>query len=228
MIIKERLLQQAIGEIRFKPKLSFHRYRFDLSDKFLEKLPSWNLNWRIIELFDQKEKEKSNRIFSLTNHAASLLFKKLGVYENFKSLAQFLFENTVKDLNIDSFIRYGIRLFYLYEIDLSFANLKDHLLGRLYKDDLFRAIEITPAPEDLAYVIVFKRANKKFRLTLGPLSREEIRNNFAEDSDLEVALLIDIDCYFENIPARETRPFLAESFHEISKMREQLDAYLQG
>ena len=85
--MKAPLLIQSICEIRFNPTFNFHKKRFELCEKFLKKLPYWNINWKIIELFNTKNREDSSQLFALTNHGASFSDKKIQNYEEFVNLS---------------------------------------------------------------------------------------------------------------------------------------------
>jgi len=230
MKFKTPFIKQVICEIRFNPILGYHQKRIETCEKFKEKLPHWWLDIARIDMYDQKEKEESQRIFTLTSRGASLLYKDVGPYDNFKALSSYLLENVTSNLEIRDVTRIGVRFFYLSEFENSFSKLKDLLISKLYKNEFTKNLEIERKLSDLAYILVFSQNNTKFRIALGPVSKKEIQERFGnkEEKDLEVALLFDLDCFLENISSTIIKKFLKTSYTYSHAILDKTINYLKG
>lgn len=226
MKFSDPTLQQAICEIRFKPTIKVHNYRFDLVEEFSEIFPYWNVNWRIIELYDNIKKEDSNQMYGLTNQGASLLYKYIQNYEKFDELSNFLIKNTVKKLEIEKFIRYGVRFFYLYGFNGSFNKLRELLINKFYNNKFFTSVEPTSKINDLAYIVVFSQSQINFRINLGPLSKKEIQDMFDKETLMDIALLVDVDCYLEDISSDIITSHLTKSHKGTKYYLEKIENYL--
>jgi|GEM_PF-4666413 len=223
MKFKAPFIKQAICEIRFNPILSYHQKRFEICEKFKEKLPYWWFDIARIDMYEQKEKEASQRLFTMTCRGASLLFKDVGPYDNFKALSSYLLENVTSGMEINDIIRLGARFFYLSEYENSFNNLKDLLVSKLYMNEFIKNLKIQEKLSDLAYVLDFTQNNTKFHLALGPVSRKEIEERFGgKEKTIDVALIIDLDCFLENVSSTIIKSFLRTSFTDSQAILEKI------
>lgn len=214
MNFKKSFIKQAIWEIRFLPALNYHNKRVEICEKIKDKLPHWRLDVRKIDMYDQLEKEESQKNFSFTSRGASLSYKDVDHYDNFKSLSIFLTENIKTGLNIKDIIRFGIRFFYLIEFEGSFTLLRNLMIKKLYKKEFLKRLEVGKNIFDLGYNIDFKKENTKYHLVLGPVAKREIKDRFGgeEYDNLKTAILFDIDCYLESVSSNIIKSFLKDSY----------------
>jgi hypothetical protein len=195
MQINNPVLYECISEIRYPSQFIYYNERYNICNDIQQKLPNWKVDIGKIILNDsinQKESRISNFVF--TNKGASLNTKNLKTYENFKSLAGFVFQKVISGLNITQIGRMGIRSFLIFQSDSDFSELKDFLFEKLFnveikKKDIFG--EIT----DIAYVVNSKKYNSDLRIAIGPLTKSELISKYRyEDNKIpEVSILLDID-----------------------------------
>lgn len=222
--LKKPFIERAICEIRYSGTLTYHERRLTLCKEIMEKkreFPQWSLNTPTIQLRDQKEKENSNRIFTISSKGSLLLFRNPGEYENFTSLADYLMTKTIEVLEIDNLIRIGIRIFYFSEINETFEQLKNALITKLFNR---KSIEsFSGSIKDVASIIEFKNDEYDFNVRIGPLSSEEIKGEIYKGEKYYVlkekinpSLLVDIDYFKKNCSSKRIRSILKDSKTDIT------------
>jgi uncharacterized protein (TIGR04255 family) len=149
--------------------------------------------------FGKKEEDRKN-FFRFTNRGASLNTHNAGVYDNFKSLAEYVFPKIIDGLGLVKLDRIGIRSFYIFPSDSGFSYLKELLFNKLYNVEVNNN-KIFGEITDIAYVINTRKNNCDLHIEIGPLRKEEImsRFNFVGKIAPEVSILLDMDCYKKNI-----------------------------
>ena len=224
------ILYNCICEIRFKPKFIYHSKRYEICEKFQNKLPNWNIDVGKIELndsFGKKEEDRKN-FFRFTNRGASLNTNNAGVYENFKSLAEFIFPKIINGLGLVELDRIGIRSFFIFQSDSGFSDLKDFLFNKLYNVEV-KNNKIFGEITDIAYVINTRKNNCDLHIEIGPLKKEEIMNRFGFVGKIapEVSILLDLDYYKKNIESDILLNMLKEYNKIIDDIQADLLNYLK-
>jgi len=210
----EPYIKQAIWEIRFTPILAFHKKRIDICEKFVDKLPHWGLDMRKIEMYDQLEKESSDRKFTLTNRGASFIFKNVGHYDNFKSPSIYFLENITRDLDIKKISRFGVRLFFITKYTKEFNQLKNLISKKIYNEQFLKNLNQEKKISDVGTAIDFNLKAYKYHLVFGPATKKEIEKSYGKNGseDVKVALLCDIDCYLENATPAIIKNMMKDSY----------------
>jgi len=217
MQFQSPILFKCICEIRFKPEFVYLSKRLSICDEFKDKLPNWNIDLSKVELHDLTGKNDEDRrnIFIFTNKGASLETNNVGVYENFKALATFIFPKIVDGLELTKLDRIGIRSFSIFKSDLSLTNLKDLLFKKLYANEI-KSRKIFGDITDIAYVINTIKNGHDLRIETGPVTKEEIEHRFTfkiKDAP-EVGILIDLDYFRNNEDGRNIEKML-KKYNEI-------------
>lgn len=224
------ILYECICEIRFKPKFIYYNKRLEICEKFQNKLPNWKIDIGRIELHDSSGKKDEDRrnIFSFTNRGASLDTQNAGVYENFKSLADFIFPKIINGLELVKLDRIGIRSFFVFQSDSPFSELKDFLFNKLYNvevenDKIFG--EIT----DIAYIINTTKKGHDLRIETGPVTKAEIEHRFTfKIKDVpEVGVLVDLDYNKKKVESNIIPKMLKEYSEIINDIQTNLLNYLK-
>jgi hypothetical protein len=229
MKFERTFIKQAICEIRFNPILNYHQNRIEICNKFYNKLPHWWLDITRIDMYDKLKKEESQRIFTLTSRGASLTFKDVGHYDNFKSLSVYLLENVTSDLEIKQITRFGVRLYYLVEYKNSFKKLRDLMAEKIYKSEFIKDFETEKEITDIGCAIDFNQKDIKFHIVSGPVSKKEIEKRFGrkEKEISKAAILFDLDCYMENTSSAIIKKFLKSSYENSQIILEKMINYLR-
>jgi len=226
----EPILHNCICEIRFKPSFIYHSKRYEICEKIRNKLPNWNIDMRKIELndsFGKKEEDRKNFV-RFTNRGASLNTHNAGVYENFKSLAEYVFPKIINGLELVKLDRIGIRCFYIFPSDSGFSDLKEFLFNKLYNVEVKNS-KIFGEITDIAYVINSRKNNCDLRIEIGPLKKEEItsRFNFLGEIAPEVSILLDLDYSKKNIESNILLNMLKEYNEIINDIQDDLLNYFK-
>ncbi|MCD6429077.1 hypothetical protein J7L09_00065 [bacterium] len=203
MELKGPTIERAVCEILYPGTLVYHEKRATLCKKFIDKLPHWFLNISILELYDQSKPEEAEKIFQIGSKRAFLLYKNPGVYDNFIALASDLICKSIDELEIETIQRLGIRTFYFIETDISFIELKDILIERLFnKENTNRIGNIN----DLSWVSVILEKEYNLRISVGPLSPEEIKKGYyLKKEEVNPTLLIDVDCFRKDLSIKSVK-----------------------
>jgi hypothetical protein len=226
----DAILYNYICEIRFEPRFIYHGKRYEICEKIQNKLPNWNIDIGKIELndsFGKKEEDRKN-FFRFTNRGASLNTHNAGVYENFKSLAEFIFPKIIEGLGLVKLDRIGIRSFFIYQSDSGFSDLKDFLFNKLYNVEV-KNNKIFGEITDIAYVINTRKNNCDLHIEIGPLKKEEIMNRFGFVGKIapEVSILLDLDCSKKNVKSNIILNMLKEYNEIINDIQVDLLNYLK-
>ena len=224
------ILHNCICEIRFKPRFIYHSKRYEICEKIQNKLPNWNIDMGKIELHDSfgKKEEDRKNFFRFTNRGASLNTHSAGVYENFKSLAEYIFPKIIDGLELVKLDRIGIRSFYIFPSDSGFSDLKEFLFNKLYNVEV-KNNKIFGEITDIAYVINTRKNNCDLHIEIGPLKKEEImsRFNFVEERAPEVSILLDLDYSKKNIESNILLNMLKKYNEIIDDIQTDLLNYLK-
>jgi uncharacterized protein (TIGR04255 family) len=227
MLINNPILYECISEIRYPSQFIYYNERYNVCNEIQKKLPNWKVDiGKIIlnDLSNQKESRISNFVF--TNKGASLNTKNLKTYENFKSLAIFVFQKVISGLNITKIDRIGIRSFLIFQSDSDFNELKDFLFGKLFnveikKNNIFG--EIT----DIAYIVNSKKYNSDLRIAIGPLTKSELKTKYIYDDNnvSEASILLDID-YFNLNMSNNLNAHIKHMLKENANILEDIESNL--
>lgn len=209
----EPILYNCICEIRFKPRFIYHSKRYEICEKFQNKLPNWNIDMGKIELHDSfgKKEEDRKNFFRFTNRGASFNTQNADVYENFKSIAELIFPKIIDELGLIELDRIGIRGFYLFRTDSDFLDLKDFLFSKLYNVEI-KNDKIFGEITDIAYILNTRKYNCDLHIEIGPLKKEEIKNRFGFVGKIapEVSILLDLDYHKKNVKSNIILSMLKE------------------
>jgi len=224
------ILYKCICEIRFKPKFVYLSKRLSICDEFKSKLPSWNIDMGKVELHDLKGKKEEDRksIFVFTNKGASLETSNVGVYENFKSLASFIFSKVTEGLELSALDRIGIRSFSIFESDLSFLDLRNLLYEKLYNDEPKKR-KIFGDITDIAVILNTAKDGYDLHTETGPVKKGEIKGRFGfeKQNTPDASILIDIDCFKKDAQARHIGGMLNKYNALIQDMHNDFLGYLK-
>lgn len=206
-------------KVRAELKKSTFEARYTPQLRFLSSLSS-----TAAELFPNYEHWKSDGlsyVLNDTNNLNSLLItSKNFAYEQDSSDTELenkyvteSITNLTKLLDIESFVRFGLRRRYLAPVGMSFNELVTIFNLKLFSQDNTLK-EILPTIDDLMYRVNAIDDKYKINITIGPVEKAEIPNHIKfnqehhltnkkrkEDYDLiiekypEVAMFFDIDFY---------------------------------
>jgi len=183
-----------------------------------------------IELHDSfgKKGEDRKNFFRFTNRGASLNTHNAGVYENFKSLAEYVFPKIIDGLGLVKLDRIGIRSFYIFPSDSGFSDLKEFLFNKLYNVEV-KNKKIFGEIADIAYVINARKNNCDLHIEIGPLKKDEImsRFNFVGEITPEVSILLDLDYSKKTIESNILLNMLKEYNEIIDDIQADLLNYLK-
>jgi uncharacterized protein (TIGR04255 family) len=230
MQFQSPILFKCICEIRFKPEFVYLSKRLSICDEFKDKFPNWNIDFSKVELHDLKGTNDEDRrnIFIFTNRGASLETNNVGVYENFKALATFIFPKIVDGLELTKLDRIGIRAFSIFKSDLSLTNLNNLLFKKLYSNEI-KNRKIFGEITDIAYVINTRKNNFDLHIEIGPVTKAEIEHRFTfkiKDTP-EVGILIDLDCFKTNEECKQIVKILREYNEIMNEIYINLLSYLK-
>ena len=228
MKFEKFLIKQAISEIRFNPLLRYHKYRIDICEKLITKLPHWTLDISKIDMYDQSDIQTSQKILNLTNKGASFLFKNVGLFENFKSLSSYLLKVIISELELSELVRFGIRYHFLSQCDAPFDELKKKMIEIFYDGKFIDEFKSERKISDLACVLDFNKKPKMFHMIFGPVTKKEISERFGEKAEegSEASVLLDLDCYLEKPSLTAVDKFHKESYVDSQAIFEEIIGYI--
>jgi hypothetical protein len=161
-------LYKSIFQARYKPRLEFYDLMVPASKKF-EEFPHWQTDGLKLTLFDPG-KHCSIGIafdsFSFSQDMASI--------DQEKSFVDRIVDTLPAALEVTSFLRFGLRRWYLAALDMPFSSLVSVLDLKLFSQHE-RLREILPEKvDDLMYVTVNSESPYTARVTVGPVHDFEI------------------------------------------------------
>jgi len=219
-------LRQVITEIRFDPIFKFNKDRIDLCEKFLKDLPHWNLDMSTVSMYDHINLEDSRKIFTIMNHRASFDYKNCVYFNKFKLLVSSLLKEVVGHLEINILSRHGIRFFYLHKIKSNFAEFFDKVLVKLFNEKFFSGLNVNNDIEDFVYKINFKKDDILFTLNLSHI--RTTRGDIVKVEDLGKFMLIDLDCFVQNISSKQIENFISTSYKASQDLLGKITRYIGG
>lgn len=226
---------KTIFQIQYEPKLCFYD-RLYKHDEISCKFPHW-LTDRLKVILKDYEKKHS----LLIGHNSSIFESDLFDAKIEEDIISLLLSQITKFVDDNTFSRAGLRRFYLIKQEMSFDELVEILNLKIFSIE-FKDIFSNPI-NDSSIVIVSNIGDYQFRLTLGPMRRNEIpryiKYNIDNHLDTEpntrvkelskifesypdVSLYIDVDFFVEQKELKQTDiiTFWAISKKEIDTLVE--------
>ena len=187
------IISKNIIEIRYKPDPQI----LDIKGKIVQYLTNsskffdtWNITGNDITLVSTKNK----------NLRAFFTFKRWALEsinpisdDDFIQASTEIIQNSSSLINIDKITRLGVRSTYIIGTELTFNDLLKEMNGKISK---FDTTKISNKLIDTAFTFTFAEDNNKVNISFGPMSDEQIKENFIDSKDLpKNGLFVDIDTY---------------------------------
>ena len=137
------LIKKVICEIRFPPKVRYFQERIPFADELTGDFPDWRFSPTSLTFLNTKKRRKV--IF--TSRRIAIVFENERVYGTFSKMAMPILSDYCKRLNIKSFSRIGVRVYYIKETEeMSFNKLKDLLMKKSFRDEIPSIIDTNAIP----------------------------------------------------------------------------------
>lgn len=219
--------QKSIFQINYEPKLWFYD-RLYKNEKLTSKFPHWQTDRLNVTLKDF-DKKHSILISHNTTAFESDMYNKTTEEE----IISLLISEINSFVNDGTFSRFGFRRFYLIKQEVLFSELVEIINLKYFTENLKKIFK--NKVKDSTITIISSINGNDFRLTMGPMKKEEIPNfikyNVNNHIDPEpqervqklskifsdypdVALFLDIDYYLKG---KDLKKDALENFWELSK-----------
>lgn len=228
--------RKSIFQIRYDPKLSFYN-RLYKNENLSAEFPHWQTDKLSITLRDWNEKKHSIRIAHESTSFESDYYNKQ--YE--EEAISFITNEILNYVDDGTFQRFGFRRYYLIKQDMLFSELAQIMNLKCITQE-FKTIFKNQA-DDLSITILSSINSNDFRLTLGPMKKEEmpkwikynIDNHISPEPNQrvkelgkifedypEVAIFLDIDYFLsgKNLTLESLKNFWELSKIDIPKIIE--------
>jgi len=223
----EAFIERAICEIRYSGTLAYYEKRVSLCRALMQKKPEfrhWTVDAPLIQLHDEIKDEDRRRIFTITSHSSSLIFRNPGVYQNFQVLAEYLMRTTVQALEISRLARVGVRIFYFVGVKEEFRQLRDLLLGKILNVENIKRFIGARVTKDFSLLLDSRKGKYDLNMTIGPVSIEEITKQvkgqkyFVPAKERRASLLMDLDLFKKDCSSGEMAPILNKARSETNQV----------
>lgn len=236
------LLQKSVFLVNHKPNIGFYDLMFSTAQKFDSIFPHWRTDRIKLTLFDPIKH------FSLTTGFDFFAYAQdRASIENEQEQIKQALEVLPEALNIAGVKRFGLRRFYLTQVNMDFESLVAILNVKLLSQDE-KLHKILPfSPIDLSYILITSDGTYTCRTVIGPLHKAEIPTyiNIDKDHHLDVktkeeqyieilkgypdvSVLTDIDfsCEGTDINIKDANEFVQIGNKTITKLVNELNSYL--
>lgn len=236
------ILEKSIFQARYKPKVDFYDTLVTAAKLFEGKYKQWRTDRLLFQFYDYVE------------HCNVIIAYDSFSYEQDSSnstLEQDNIEYMLKDLpgtlGITSYLRLGLRRYYLIPVHMPFDKLVTVLNSKLFSQDK-GLLEFMPhSTDDLKYVINASDGDDKLNVTIGPVCKSEIPQyiRYNKDNHLkpetresdylsiiekypDVGVFVDVDFHNDKgeYPKDKVKTFVQTASKKINMFIENLRNYL--
>jgi hypothetical protein len=233
-------IQKSIFQVRYKPSLSFYDRLFS-KEAIFKHFPHWQTDRLKITLRDFDKKHSLTMSYESTTYETDKHLKK-----NEEEIVSLLYDNLEEITSFDNINRLGYRVLSLAPVKISFNELVTILNIKLFKKDLFKALNQDPDDSTITITSIFK--DIKYRLTIGPMKNTEVPNyinfnienhvdpssqkKYSEISELienypETSLYIDVDLFkLQPLTATDIKDFYINASKAYSYLTDELLRYI--
>ena len=208
------IIKKAVCEIRFYPTPVYYDKKTVVWSKFRKHFPDWNVNYTELEL-SNKQKEMS---FKATSRNAVFIRENLSVFSNFTDLGYRLLRDYIKDLEIASINRIGVRIFYLHEAKGTFEDLNNLMVQKL-----FSFLPDKTILTDMAYILNFDQEDYHFHFALGPVTEKESKERLNMEKGIfpKLSVFFDVDIFKKKFSPDLIDTFLRKSCEKSNEITQQ-------
>lgn len=208
----KRRTKRIIVEVRYSGVLSYARLREELFDRWVKDFTRIGVSDSSIEIIDTS---RSFKIFSEWNRSG-LYFENVEDPNDYIKKANEYLGKLLVDYKRTELIRIGNRFEFILPYEGPFDKLFTILKSNIYKENIDQLGEIV----DLGtFALTAKDGDHKINISLGPVRKHEItrKNEFGNEGDPDVALLLDIDYYSDIKKEYDLEKFIQKAWKFADK-----------
>jgi hypothetical protein len=235
------VLYKSVFQVRYKPRIEFYNRMFTAA-KSLEGFPDWETDGLSVTVFNFENRCSAGISFDSISYAQD----SNNLRQERDNISQLL--GVIPEvLGLNTFLRFGLRRWYLTPVDFDFDSLASIMTLKLFNQDESFQSYMLPATKDMSYINVCSDDKYAMKSTVGPMRKNEIPNyiKFQQQQHLppdnraqkyfeivnnypEVCAYFDVD-YFQQsdkLNMEEAMTFIHRADDFISKAVDGINNYL--